>query len=87
MQGAEPIAVLSYGLWQELGGDAGRDRLARLTLDGTPRTVVGVMPRGFWYPDPAARIWLPQAAQPRGPQRQLRRSSGRLAPGEDAATA
>jgi putative ABC transport system permease protein len=79
VQGAEPIAVISYGLWQELGGEPsviGR----RLTLDGTPRTVVGVMPRGFWYPDPAARIWVPKQLDPRG-----RNGSftlvGRLAPG------
>ena len=79
VQGAEPIAVISYGLWQELGGQQsilGR----RLTLDGVPRTVVGVMPRGFWYPDPAARIWVPKALDPVG-----RNGSwelvGRLAPG------
>ena len=79
VQGAEPIAVISYGLWQELGGEPsviGR----RLTLDGTPRTVVGVMPRGFWYPDPAARIWVPKQLDPQG-----RNGSftlvGRLAPG------
>ena len=28
-------------------------------LDGASRTVVGVMPRGFWFPDPNVRIWLP----------------------------
>ena len=79
VQGAEPVAVISYGLWQELGGEPsviGR----RLTLDGTPRTVVGVMPRGFWYPDPATRIWVPKALDPVG-----RNGSwelvGRLAPG------
>src|SRR5688572_6086878 len=79
VQGAEPIAVISHGLWQELGGEAsviGR----RLTLDGTARTIVGVMPRGFWYPDPAARIWVPKALDP-----QSRNGSwelvGRLAPG------
>ena len=79
VQGAEPIAVISYGLWQELGGQPsviGR----RLTLDGTPRTVVGVMPRGFWYPDPAVRIWIPKALDPVG-----RNGSwelvGRFAPG------
>ena len=53
--GAEPVAVLSFGLWQEVGGDPSIIG-SRLTLDGTPRTVVGVMPRGFWFPDPSARI-------------------------------
>ena len=61
--GAEPVAVLSYGLWQELGGDqaiVGK----RLRIDGAPRTVVGVMPRGFWFPDPNTRIWIPQPLRP-----------------------
>jgi predicted permease len=63
--GAEGVAVLSYGLWQELGGDAsvlGK----RLMLDGTPRTVVGVMPREFWFPDPGVRIWIPRPLDPQG---------------------
>jgi len=63
VQGAEPVAVVSYGLWQELGGTSailGQ----RLTLDGVQRTVVGVMPRGFWYPDPSVRIWLTRALNP-----------------------
>lgn len=53
---AEPVVVLSHALWQELGGDAsivGR----QLRLGGKPRTVVGVMPRGFWFPNPAVQIW------------------------------
>ena len=29
-----------------------------LLLGGTDRTVVGVMPRGFWFPDPTTRVWL-----------------------------
>jgi len=65
VQGAEPVAVISYGLWRELGGEpsvVGR----RITLDGTPRTIVGVMPRGFWFPDPGVRIWLPKALDPAG---------------------
>jgi predicted permease len=62
---AEPVAMLSYGLWQELGGDraiVGK----RITMDGTPRTVVGVMPRGFWFPDPSVRIWVARPINPQG---------------------
>ena len=55
-EGAERVAVLSYGIWQELGGNASIVG-TRLVLDGAPRTVVGVMPRGFWFPDPSVRIW------------------------------
>lgn len=80
--GIDPIAVLSHELWQELGGDTsilGR----RVQLDGIPRTVVGVMPRGFWFPDPTIRVWLPE---PLDPENQSGNYAliGRMAPGQDA---
>ena len=65
VQGAEPVAILSYGLWQQLGGNPSIIG-TRLTLDDVPRTVIGVMPRGFWYPNPSVRIWLPKALDPEG---------------------
>ena len=77
--GAEPVAVLSFGLWQESGGDpeiVGR----RITLDGTPRTIVGVMPRGFWFPDPTVRVWTPAALRPTG-RSWSSTLVGRVAPG------
>jgi putative ABC transport system permease protein len=64
-QGAEPVAVISYGLWKDLGGNPSILG-TRLTLDGSPRTVVGVMPRGFWFPDPTIRIWTARALDPEG---------------------
>jgi putative ABC transport system permease protein len=60
---ADPVAVLSYGLWQELGGSPSIVG-SRLTLDGAARTVVGVMPRGFWFPDPAVRLFVPEPLTP-----------------------
>ena len=54
--GAEAVAVLSYSLWQELGGDRGI--VGRpLQLGGVPRIVAGVMPPGFWFPRPTTRVW------------------------------
>jgi putative ABC transport system permease protein len=53
---AAPVAVISYQLWRELGGDpsmVGR----QLRLGGQARTIVGVMPRGFWFPSPATKLW------------------------------
>jgi predicted permease len=79
--GAEPVAVLSDGLWRELGSDraiVGK----RLTVDGTPRTVVGVMPRGFWFPDPTVRIWTPVPLNPQSPSWNST-LVGRVAPGHD----
>ena len=63
--GGERAAVISYGLWQELGSD--RNIIGRqLPLGGAPHTVVGVMPPGFWYPSPEVRAWM---TTPLSPQR------------------
>jgi predicted permease len=62
--GAEPAVVLSYGLWrQELGGDPGIVG-KRIVLDGVPTTVIGVMPQGFYFPDPEHRLWKPLPLDP-----------------------
>jgi putative ABC transport system permease protein len=61
--GAEPVAVLSYSLWQELGSEpniVGRP----LQLGGVARTVVGVMPQGFWFPSPTTRVWTAPQMNP-----------------------
>jgi predicted permease len=84
LPGAEPVAIISYGLWKELGGSTSFVG-QRLTLDGEPRTVIGVMPRGFWFPDPSVRIWTPAALSQQG------RSGnytfiGRTMPGQDVAS-
>ena len=58
----DDAAMLSYGFWQERLGGSLNVLGTRLTLGGQPRTIVGVMPRGFHFPDREARIWL--AARP-----------------------
>ena len=83
-EAAEPTAVLSYGLWQEMGGN--RDIIGKsMPLDGMSRRIVGVMPKGFWFPDPSIRVWLSQQLRPQN------RSGnyalvGRMTPGRSAAT-
>jgi predicted permease len=64
-QSTTPGAILlSYGLWQERFGGA-NDAIGRVVhLDGRPMTVVGVMPRGFAFPDRETRAWTPWLPQP-----------------------
>ena len=79
LTGSEPVAVLSHGLWTELGGNPaiiGR----RLRLDGIDRTVVGVMPAGFWFPDPTVKVWMPEPLDPDNRSGNYA-MVGRLAPG------
>jgi putative ABC transport system permease protein len=62
--GAEPVTVLSHGIWQqEFGGD--REIVGkRILLNGTPVAVIGVMPEGFFFPTPETRIWTPLDLDP-----------------------
>lgn len=63
-EGAEPVAVVSYGYWQRyLRGE--RDLSAvQLRLHRRTHSVVGVMPPGFAFP-PGAEIWRPREQDPR----------------------
>ena len=78
-----PVVILSDGLWQRLFG-SDRNVLGRpITLDDTVYTVVGVLPRGFWFP-PAADLFLP--LQPAGTLTDGGMNTGmfaRLKPGAD----
>ena len=61
--GAGPVVVLGNDLWRTRYG-ADPDILGKIaTLEGIPRTIVGVMPPGFDFPD-RADLWLPMGANP-----------------------
>jgi putative ABC transport system permease protein len=80
--GTSPVAVLSDGLWRELGADAsiiGK----QLRLNGAPRTIIGVMPPGFWFPDPSARVWTADYIVPTA-RSGVYSLVGRVAKGQDA---
>ncbi|MCU1386251.1 MAG: hypothetical protein JWL71_4948 [Acidobacteria bacterium] len=59
--GNEKKVVLSYAFWQsQFGGDAsavGKD----IRIDGQPFTVVGVMPKGFYFLNRNVMLWRPLA--------------------------
>jgi putative ABC transport system permease protein len=58
--GASPTLVLSYTMWKQLGGSAAMLG-APLTINQTPVTVIGVMPRGFYGAQSRAntQAWFP----------------------------
>jgi predicted permease len=63
VRGAPLVAILSHTLWQELGAD--RSIVGKpLQLGGISRTIVGVMPRGFWFPSPSTRVWTAAQLDP-----------------------
>lgn len=80
--GAEPVAMIGYGLWQRrFGGDPSVVG-STLQVDGQSRTVIGVLPAGLDFPADA-EIWQPIPF--RGPETSVRRFHflrviGRLAP-------
>jgi putative ABC transport system permease protein len=85
-QGNESRVVLSYGLWLQLyAGDSGV--LGReIRINGSPYTIVGVMPKGFLFVDPAVRLWTPLAFTAEQKSDDSRHSNswfnvGRLRPG------
>ena len=86
--GARPVVMLSHGLWQRrYAGDpsiVGRE----LVVNGTARTVIGIMPPRFHFPQ-VAQLWIPvvplEAASSRRDRTLL--PCGRLAPGASVASA
>lgn len=68
--GQTGVIILSYGLWQERFGSR-HDVLGRVVrLDEQPYSIVGVMPRGFAFPDRETAAWtawsVPAVTRPGG---------------------
>jgi predicted permease len=91
-QGQPPLAIISYGLWEQRFGlrdDAVGDLMV---LDGTPHTIVGVMPRDFRFPTGETRVWtawqVPPVDNPNGTKTgTIMRVIARLKPGVTPAQA
>lgn len=49
-EGVEPAIVISYALWQRRFGGQASVVNSKVTLNGKPATIVGIMPAGFTYP-------------------------------------
>ena len=61
--GRNAVAVIGYGLWQQLFGGDRKVLGATIRIDGNPLTIVGVAPPGFDYPGKAV-LWKPAAFSP-----------------------
>jgi len=84
------VVVLSYAFWQRrFGGNpslVGRSVL----MDGEATTVVGVMPRGFFFPDHQTDYWEPASFTPEDLARRTRHNLevfARMKPGVNFARA
>jgi putative ABC transport system permease protein len=89
------VLILGYGLWQRRFGGRSDIIGTSVGLDGQPFTIVGVMPRGFSFPNLETEAWtafgVPQVMSPDGKTIRLTMFSAmaRLRPGvtpEQAAT-
>lgn len=58
--GRGDVAVIGYGLWEQLFARDPRALGAAIRLNGVPLTVIGIAPPGFDYPARTA-IWTPTA--------------------------
>lgn len=58
------VAVISYGLWQRRFGGERSVVGQSVNLSGEKFTVIGVMPRGFAFPDRQVDLWLPASFPP-----------------------
>ncbi|HEY9384787.1 MAG TPA: ABC transporter permease, partial [Gemmatimonadales bacterium] len=63
--GAAPVAVISEGLWRRrFGADLALIGKS-IQIDGTPRQVVGVVPRSFAFPKFGTEVWVPVQLDPK----------------------
>ena len=63
LPGRNAVAVIGYGLWQQLFGADPRVLGATVRIDGNPLTVIGIAPPGFDFPGGAV-LWKPAAFSP-----------------------
>ena len=61
-----PVVVLGYGLWARSFGADPRIVGTAINLNGTPHTVIGVLPADFTFPYSHAELWTTKPFEPLG---------------------
>jgi putative ABC transport system permease protein len=88
--GAPRVVAISDALWRRVFGGRPDAVGQALMLGGVPMIVIGVMPRGFIFPESQMDVWMPAqfSAQMRASRTEYFLTIvGRLAPGATVATA
>ena len=80
--GADAVVILGYAAWQrEFGGDP-RILGRSVSLGDRKYSVIGVMDRGFQFPDALTQFWIPFVLPAGGPEARARMTvTARLADG------
>jgi putative ABC transport system permease protein len=68
---AAPVAIISYGLWERRYGKENSIIGRVIRINGTPTTVIGVMPRDFAFPF-TADLWIPLTPTTDSEKREIR---------------
>ena len=58
-EGADRVVLLSHDVWTTRFGSDAHIVGTLIDLDGEPHAVVGVLPEGFGFPNPANEFWTP----------------------------
>ena len=89
LPGAEPVAILSHELWERRYAQDPSALGQSVRLDGVPTVVIGVMPKGFSFPQ-NQDLWVPKTPTPAALERSNRDNwfaVARLAAGATLASA
>ena len=62
--GRHRVALLSDGMWREEFGSDPNILARTVTLNGEPYSIIGVLPRGFWFMGDTDRIVVPLSFAP-----------------------
>lgn len=66
--GRDRVVILSYDLWQRRFQRSPGVLGQTVALDGFPYTVIGVMPRAFFFPQHGVELWMPLSRHASAPQ-------------------